>query len=250
MFFLLDSKNIFGRAFIRLTAAISYKFVLAHRAKMLFGSQFILACAYGGRVGILQKGIEPTTILFRPAVKSSNFELWECIPDEEKNCKHPRSFRKVKAKLTIMFGGSMYAFVTNNFDKRAHYLVKGKRGGEVIESGVVVGKMDEVPSTQDDRILSVKNGATDIFTWNEKQEIPYWISFLLINNGERMITAIYSFLNSWRFPEVNVDVPYYYHEPKPVPQLIANSKYEALYMAIDNQGWVTVVAKRNWIQSK
>ena len=126
MFFLLDSKNIFGRAFIRVTAVISYRFLLAHRAKMLFGSQFILACTYGGRVGILQKGVEPTTILFRPAVKSSNFELWECIPTEEKNCQHPRSFGKVKAKLTPILDGAMYAFVTNNFSKRVHYL-KGKR---------------------------------------------------------------------------------------------------------------------------
>lgn len=250
MFFLLDSKNIFGRAFIRVAAAISYKSVLAHRAKMLFGSQFILACAYGGKVGILQQGKEPTTILFRPAVKSNKFDLFGCVPGRKGHCKDLGSFHKVKAKLVPILGGAIYAFVTDNFGKRTHYVVKGKRGDKTIESGVVLGKMNEAPSIRVDNSLSIKQGQNSIFSWVKRQERPYWISFLLIGNGEKMITAIYSFLNKWRFPQVGVDVPYYYHEPKPAPQLLNNKTYEAIYMAIDNQGWVTQVAKKNWIHKK
>lgn len=108
--------------------------------------------------------------------------------------------------------------------------------------------MDESATLKNDNLLSIKNGSRSIFYWFKKQKKPYWISFLLVSTGNSMTTAIYSFLSSWRFPEVSMDVPYYYHEPKPPPQLIRNQKYEAIYMAIDSQGWVTVVSKKNWIQ--
>lgn len=248
MFFLLDSKNPFGRAFIKLTAFISYKSILAHRAKMLFGSQFILACTYGGKVGFLQENLEATTVLFRPAIRATDFELWQCKPGSDNDCKDISTFQKVSAKLVPIVNGAMYAFVTDNHDKRMHYVVKGKKGSRTIASGFVVGKMDKMPSTRNDGIIEFTTHKEPVFSWQKEQEKPYWISFLMIHDYSKMISGIYSFLDAWQFPEVDVDVPYYYHERRPVPKLQGGKTYEAVYMAIDQQGWVTQLAKHNWVQ--
>ena len=246
MFFFFDSKNIIGRASIRLAAFLSYRFALAHRAKMLFGSQFILACTYGGSVDFLKKERESTTILFRPAVKASDFELWQCKPSSENNCKNIDTFQKVSATLVPLMQGAMYAFVTDNDTERMHYVVKAKKGKKAIASGFVVGKMDTMLTQRNDALLKTTKGEEPDFSWPEKQQEPYWISFLLVHDYTDMITGIYSFLDTWQFPQVAKDVPYYYHERKPVPKLLSGKKHEAVYMAIDREGWVTQMAKKNW----
>ena len=97
--FFFDTRTIFGRAFIKLTAFISYQSVLAHRAKMLFGSRFILTCVYGGKAGMLSEDAEPMTILFRPARNVKDFSLWECSSEENRDCADTSTFREAEAVL-------------------------------------------------------------------------------------------------------------------------------------------------------
>ncbi len=249
MFFLFDTKNILGRTFIKLAAWISYKSVLAHRAKILFGSKFILACVYGGKVDLLKKGeSEPTTILFRPAVKARDFELWECRLSKDQDCKNYNSFKKINAKLLPMFEGSLYAFVTDNYKDRAHYIIRARKGRKIIASNTVLGKIDTLPSIQKNDVLSISKQKEPEFSWPKEQGHPYWISFLLINDGKKMVTGIYSLLQKWRFPDIDVEVPYYYHEPKPKPRLKPGQTYEAIYMPVDKEGWIPHIAKLNWVQ--
>lgn len=249
MFFLFDAKNIFGRTFIKIATRISYKSVLAHRAKMIFGSKFILACVYGGKVDLLKKNeFEPATILFRPAVKATDFELWECRPSRDNDCKAYNSFKKINAQLLPIFEGSMYAFITDNYKGRAHYVIKARKGRRIIASNAVIGKIDTLPSIQKNDILSISKQKEPEFSWSKEQRYPYWISFLLINDGKKMVTGIYSYLQKWRFPNIDVEVPYYYHEPKPKPRLTRGQTYEAIYMPVDKEGWIPYIAKLNWIQ--
>lgn len=53
----------------------------------------------------------------------------------------------------------------------------------------------------------------------------------------RLKTGIYSWANRWRFPFVNRD-PYYYHDALPVPSLEPGELYQAVYFAIDREGWI------------
>ncbi|MCH7951573.1 hypothetical protein IH980_02445 [Patescibacteria group bacterium] len=242
MLFFLDPKKLIGRAFIKFAAKLSYKSSVLQNSKVWFGKQFILACIYGGEAEFLKKsGKEPATILFRPASEVENLELWECSPSV-KNCDKTKNYNKSKAKLKKLLGGSIYAFITNNFDKHTYYIVKGKLKGIPIHSTSVVSKLHKDSTKKINKDLKKEK---DFFRWSNSKGSKFWISFLLIAEGKNMLTAVYTFKNFWNFPSLK-NIPYHYHKEHPVPKFKKGKTYKAMYMPVDKEGWIPFMSEVKW----
>ena len=110
-----------------------------------------------------------------------------------------------------------------------------------------MAKIDDQPTTRQPGTLDAGISGRPELRWSAFTEPDLWISFLMVVRPATMsmITGIYSWTTSWRFPFIN-RVPYYYHDPTPAPTLEPGETYEATYMAVDLDGWIPYIDSREF----
>ncbi len=225
--------------FIRLGAFFSYQSSFFLRWKLRFGRENILACAFGGEVELLGKDSHPVTIIVRAGDRIGNLELFECDPDLGHDCYNKSHYTRADYPAVPILGNGIHMIVTGETAGRKSYFVRGYQGDKVRDTTLVFSKIDQHPTVRREGALSVDGAYPPTFTWPEPRDSDYWISFLMIFSPAtmRLKIGVYSWANRWRFPFVN-RAPYYYHDALPVPTLEPGEPYQAVYLAIDREGWI------------
>ena len=225
--------------FIRFGAFLSYESSFFLRWKLRFGRENILACAFGGEMELLGRDKHPVTILVRAGDRIGGLELFECDPDTGDDCFDKSHYTRVDCPAIPIFGNGIHMFVTGETAGRKSYFVRGYQGDDIRDTTLVFSKIDEHPTVRRERVLGIDRSYPPTFTWLPPEDGNYWISFLMVfsTGSMKLVTGIYSWANRWRFPFVN-RVPYYYHDALPVPALEPGEPYQAVYFAIDREGWI------------
>ena len=231
--------RFYWESFIRLGAFLSYQSSFFLRWKLRFGRENILACAYGGQVDLLGKSDHPVTIMVRAGDRIENLQLFECDPARGLDPYNRSHYTRTDLPAEPVLGNGIHMFVTGETAGRKSYFVRGFQGDAIRDTTLVFSKIEEQPTVRRPGVLEIDRAYSPTFTWPAPRDGNYWISFLMVFSTSRMrlVTGVYSWATRWRFPFVN-RVPYYYHDALPVPSLDPDDTYQAVYFAIDREGWI------------
>jgi hypothetical protein len=216
--------------------------------KMAVGDSMVLACTLTmptqpDMTPWPEKTV-PLLVMFRPPKGASGpYELWEAQPDAETPAPAKDRFEKTGYAAMPLYEGRAYLFVTDNLGRPAHYFVRCYNGPQYTDSGIIVSKLHEGQTRFHMDMVSVEPGSPTVFRWPRAANANHWIHFLIVAQGDRLLTGIYLRGTEWPYPKLS-DLPYYIHDPLHAPPLQKGQTYQLMYMAVDNDGWVSDLCSR------
>ncbi|MCZ6544855.1 MAG: hypothetical protein O6913_04005 [Chloroflexi bacterium] len=202
----------------------------------------VMACGFGGPAELLDIPEYPVTILARVGAGTERLELYDWDASSSPGSGLHRSDFALVPDLPAapMFGpGGIHMFMTQDRGGDKHYFVRAYRDGKPHDSDIVFSKIDSQPTQRRDAALEVSTASAPSFAW-PNSDGDVWTSFLMVLEGpeRRLVTGIYSWDDRWTFPDIR-RVPYFYHPETPRPQLSPGVDYEAVYVAVDRDRWIT-----------
>lgn len=221
--------------------AMAKMFPFLHRAKMAVGDSMVLSCTL--TMPTMPNGNpwpdrKPLLVMFRaPKKHSGGGELWVAAGDNPDRSQ----FTKLDIQPMPLFGGKAYVFVTDNFDQRLWYIVKC----DDVEADPVLSKIDVAPSGFSMEFVKADLNAPATFDWPPAPNDNHWIHFLVVSQGDELLTGIYTSRTSWLYGQFG-DLPYYIHDPMNTPEMMAGQEYNIMYHAVDLEGWVSMSCMRNF----
>ena len=190
-------------------------------------------------------GKPPLLAMFRPPKGAGRWELLAAEPTPENPNPKKQDFKKLDLEAMPLFGGKAYIFVTDNYDRPTRYIVRCHKGGRVEDSDIMLSKIDKGPTPFSQEFVSVDPGAPVEFTWPDPPNKDHWIHFLVVAEGEELLTGVYTRRTAWQYPRVS-DLPYYIHDPMKAPKMRKGKTYYMMYHAVDSDAWVTQLCERTF----
>ena len=228
--------------------AVAKLFPFLHRAKMKVGDAMVLSCTL--TMPTMPDGTEwpdrkPLLVMFRAPKDMKGGELWVAkpLPDGRKPARE--AYKRLDLEPIPLIGGAAYVFVTDNFDERLLYIVRCEGNGRVQEADPVLSKIDEGPSGFSMDFVETDGEIPTSFGWREAPNPDHWIHFLVVSQGDTLLSGIYIRRNDWMYGQFG-DLPYYIHDPMNTKPLEAGEEYDLMYHAVDNDGWVSMSCMRKF----
>ncbi len=217
-------------------------FPFLHAAKMRVGDAMVLACTL--TMPRTPEGAEwpegklPLLVMFRPPKGASGGDLHAAGPKPDGARPDKTEFEKQDVPAMPLFGGKAFVFVTCNFDRPTEYFVRCRVGDRIVDSGIVISKIDRGPTPFSEEFVAASPDAPTRFSWPPAPNPDHWIHFLVVSKGVEMLAGIYLRKTRWTYGVLG-DLPYYIHDPLHAPPLENGVDYDLMYHAVDADGWVT-----------
>jgi hypothetical protein len=183
--------------------------------------------------------------MFRAPKDMTGGELWVAPPKPDGTAPERDAFKKMDLPPMPLLGGAAFIFVTDNYDKRLWYIVRCEGNNRVQEADPVLSKINVGPSGFSTEFVAPDEDLPTTFGWEEAPNPDHWIHFLVVSQGENLLSGIYTRHTEWTFGQFG-DLPYYIHDPMRTEKMKPGQTYELMYHAVDNDGWVSMSCMRQF----
>lgn len=248
---------------LRLGAAVARHDPRLRRLALRAGDHMVMACALGGPVPLFgptaaDERSLPVVVLVRGGPQVDRYVLYEC---DDLQATDRSAFRPLDTPALPLYGGGIRVFRTDNYRRDRAYFVRAYAGDRRHDSEIMPAPIGSQPTRHAVGELMIAGagapGSGPTLDWSAI-DAPGWVSFLILRRGseapadpEGLIVAVYAWGRRWRYPDLAATPFHYLPLDSPGAALPAKlpSDAEALYFAVQRDGWISAFARRAPIEA-